>query len=187
MKVFLLFSVLFMTIFTLSGCNRHPSFPDSTSSDSNHIETQDIYEFAEHAAVPNGQQIYQYGRDLQGQPIPFSFGPPWLSMHGGGCASCHGSQGQGGIVPMMCWTETPPITYKALVGNEHEHAKSTRDSGESGHESYTIDGIRIAVEQGIEPDGEELDACMPRWNISDENFRDLTAYLLHLDPFELEH
>ncbi len=48
------------------------------------------------------------------------------------------------------------------------------------HPRYTDDLIKRAVTQGIKADGKPLDPVMPRWKLSDEDFRDLLAYLKQL-------
>lgn len=133
--------------------------------------------FFEGASRQNGMSIYYDGVTLAGRRIPFEGGPHWLSMHGGGCASCHGKDGRGNIVPMMCNKPTPPITLEALLSGGHEHA-----GGETGeaHEQYTLQSLRRALESGIEPSGETLDYCMPRWRLGDGDFRDLVLFLSDL-------
>lgn len=66
---------------------------------------------------------------------------------------------------MHCGKVAPKITYKALTEGEHE-----------GHR-YTEEDIKRAIREGIEPDGEELDPCMPRWKMSDEDLNDLIEFL----------
>ncbi len=48
-----------------------------------------------------GERIYYTGIGVNGYPIPFYGGPMWLRMHGGGCVSCHGVHGRGGVPVMM--------------------------------------------------------------------------------------
>jgi mono/diheme cytochrome c family protein len=59
----------------------------------------------------------------------------------------------------------PTITHAA--GEEHE----------AGEEGYTLEMFREAVIEGQHPDGEPLDEEMPRWQMSDQDLRDLAAYL----------
>ncbi len=115
--------------------------------------------------LSNGARIYYTGVNEKGEPIPFELGPPWLYMHGGSCVNCHGERGEGGVVVMHCGKVAPKITYKALTEGEHE-----------GH-MYTEEDIKRAIREGIEPDGEELDPCMPRWKMSDEDLNDLVEFL----------
>lgn len=123
----------------------------------------------------NGETIYFTGANDRGQRIPFTGGPMWLSMHGGGCASCHGPDGQGGA-PVMMGTEIPPdIRYKTLTSEEMEH------EGEETHPPYTDETIKRAITEGIEPDGEPMDLTMPRWQMSERDLDDLLEFLKTLD------
>lgn len=119
-------------------------------------------------------------------------------FHGMTCASCHGPDGQGGRYLAMGTVETPDIRYETLVGvEEHaedeteEHAdEETAEHADEGaeehadeeiaehaHAPYTDDLIRRAITQGLNPDGEPLNAFMPRWSIAEEDLEDLLAFL----------
>jgi mono/diheme cytochrome c family protein len=125
----------------------------------------------------NGETIYFTGANDRGQRIPFTGGPMWLSMRGGGCASCHGPDGRGGA-PVMMSTEIPPdIRYHHLLEEEHQEE---HEKGEA-HPPYTDETIKRAITEGVEPDGESLDWSMPRWSMSDEDLDDLLAFLKTLD------
>jgi len=107
-------------------------------------------------------------------------GPHWLYMHGGGCLACHGERGEGGIYPHMCSVISPAITYKSLTSHDREHESRNRKEHEH-EEVYKLEDIRRALETGQEPEGDFLNPCMPRWKLTDQDFRDLIAYLLFLD------
>lgn len=128
--------------------------------------------FFEGASETNGKSIYYVGMTIQGKPIPFEGGPHWLTMHGGGCAECHGNNGQGGITPMMCVKSTPPVTLKALMSGGHEHA-GEKDT----HTPYTLKTLRRALKSSVNLAGRPLTPCMPRWELTDDQFRDLVFYL----------
>jgi cytochrome c oxidase subunit 2 len=123
-----------------------------------------------------GERIYYTGIGVNGYPIPFSGGPMWLRMHGGGCVSCHGIQGRGGV-PVMMGTAIPTdIRYKALTGKEkHIHG------GKEEEHHYTDALIKRAITQGLEPDGEVMDWTMPRWQMSEADLDALIAYLKTLE------
>ncbi len=109
-----------------------------------------------------GETIFMTGLDAQGRRIPFTEGPPWLSMNGGGCAVCHGTDGRGGQ-PVMMGTAVPPdIRYATLLAD---------------NPPYTDDLIQRAVTQGVDPNGEPLDPTMPRWQLTDAQWNDLLSYL----------
>ncbi|PTD94380.1 cytochrome C oxidase subunit II [archaeon SCG-AAA382B04] len=108
----------------------------------------------------NGERIYFTGVSETGERIPFIGGPRWLSVHGGSCVDCHGRDREGGFTPMMCSKETPSITWQHLT----EHGMSESD-------------VKTVITEGVEPDGEELSSCMPRWQMSQEDLNDLVSYL----------
>ena len=125
----------------------------------------------------NGETIYFTGFNDQGERIPFSGGPMWLSMHGGGCASCHGPDGRGGA-PVMMGTEIPPdIRYHHLIEEEHEEEHEE----EEAHPPYTDETIKRAITEGVEPDGEPMDLTMPRWQMSERDLDDLLEFMKTLD------
>lgn len=109
----------------------------------------------------NGERIYFTGINDKGERIPFTGGPQWLVMHGGSCVNCHGRDGRGGIMPMMCSKEAPDIRYSSLA------------------EEMSEEEIKIAITKG-EHEGETLDWCMPRWQMSDKDLNDVIAYLKEL-------
>ncbi|TGC11597.1 hypothetical protein CUN85_00745 [Methanolobus halotolerans] len=119
----------------------------------------------------NGEMIYYTGYNESGQKIPFSYGPTWLSVRGGSCVSCHGVDGRGGVPVMMAYEIPSDITYESLTSEEHD-----MEEGE-GHPPYTNETIKIAIREGIDPSGDELDPVMPRWHMSDEDLDDLIEYL----------
>ena len=112
----------------------------------------------------NGEQIFVTGTNEKGERIPFTGGPHWLYTHGGGCANCHGEDGRGGIYPMMCDVKTPDIRYSTLV---EMHGMSEED-------------IKRAITQGVDDEGDELDYCMPRWQMDEKDLNDLIEYLKQL-------
>ena len=103
-----------------------------------------------------GERIYYTGIGVNGYPIPFYGSPMWLRMHGGGCVSCHGVHGRGGV-PVMMGTAIPTdIRYKALIGKEkHAHG------GKEKEHHYTDALIKRAITQGLEADGELMDWTRP--------------------------
>ena len=112
-----------------------------------------------------------------------------MGLHGGmSCATCHGPDGRGGRYMAMGEIETPDIRYVVLIGEEVEAEDDHDDDGddhsddddEHGHEPYTDDTIKQAITQGIEPDGAELEAFMPRWSMAEQDLDDLIEYLKSL-------
>ena len=129
------------------------------------------------ADLENGKSIYTNGRQLDGPFITFTGGPHWLRSQGGSCVTCHGEDGLGDMQPELCFTTTPPITFKFLAGDGYPFA--SRQSG--AHPAYTMRSLQSVVESGYKPNGFEMDYCMPRWKFFGENFRDLVGYLISLD------
>jgi len=70
---------------------------------------------------------------------------------------------------MMFPTPTPDIRYSTLTG-PHEASAGWTDAQ-----------IARAVREGVEPDGEELDPMMPRWDMDETDMRDIINYLKELD------
>ncbi|CCH47572.1 c-type cytochrome [Pseudodesulfovibrio piezophilus] len=129
------------------------------------------------ATTANGESIFLHGKHSHGAHIPFDGGPYWLRNKGGGCAACHGVQGLGGIQPDFCFVVTPPISFKYLVEDGYPFA--SRQDG--SHPAYTMRTLQEALYEGLRPNGYEMDYCMPRWKMSDNDFRDLLSYLIRLD------
>ncbi|NPE29973.1 cytochrome c [Methanococcoides sp. SA1] len=119
----------------------------------------------------NGQMIYYTGYNENEEQIPVNSGPHWLYVHGGSCVSCHGVSGRGGV-PIMMGTVVPSdITYETLTAEEgqvDEHEE---------HPPYTDETIKIAIREGKDPSGEDLDTTMPKWDMSDADIEDLIDYL----------
>ena len=108
----------------------------------------------------NGEKIYYTGINDRGERIPFTGGPQWLVMHGGSCVNCHGRDGKGRFVPMMCYEEAQDIRYSSLL-----------EDGMNDEE------IKIAITKGKH---DTLDWCMPRWQMSEEDLNDIIDYLKRL-------
>jgi len=123
----------------------------------------------------SGERIYFTATSDSGDPITYSGGNMHMGMmKDNGCATCHGLDRRGGVRMMpQFWKVTPPITREALFD---DHAEGDGD-GHGEHESYTDDALRRAISRGIDPAGERLDEVMPRWEMSERDWRDLLAYL----------
>ena len=129
-----------------------------------------------HSMVPdhyanNGERIYLTGTSNSGELITREGGNLHMRMMDSGCATCHGSDREGGRVMPQFWETAPPLTREALF-DAHD-----ADSGHGGHERYTNDTLRRAVFQGVDPAGNLLDEDMPHWSMSNRDWEDLLAYL----------
>jgi mono/diheme cytochrome c family protein len=111
------------------------------------------------------QWIYRTGTDPNGTPIPYSGG----MMMRAGCATCHGPDGHGRTTLMY---SAPNITYANLTSPKGMLAPD----GSHGP-TYTDAAIHTAVTQGTDPTGAQLDRLMPRWQLTDQQWSDLLAYL----------
>ncbi|MBD2654560.1 cytochrome c [Synechocystis sp. FACHB-383] len=79
------------------------------------------------------------------------------------CASCHGSDGRGGVHTMMGMQRinAPDIRWSALKDEFIDDEK-----------------FRLAIAEGQDPDGEKmLNRDMPRWQMGDEDLADLIGFL----------
>jgi mono/diheme cytochrome c family protein len=117
----------------------------------------------------NGERIYFTAESASGKPITRTGG--LFFMHRIACVTCHGEDGEGGRIVMMMWDiDVPDITWEHLTEEEHgdEHEE---------HPPYTEESLREAIIDGIEPNGEEMDEFMPRWDMADEDLDDLIEFL----------
>ena len=115
----------------------------------------------------NGERIYFTATSERGTAITYTGGPAsngWMMMGGGGrlaCASCHGPDGRGGrhSMGMMQVMDSKDIRWSALEGE------------------FDAEKFRLAVMEGLDPDGTHLKTDMPRYNISNDDLADLIGYL----------
>jgi cytochrome c oxidase subunit II len=121
----------------------------------------------------NGERIYHTGVNDRDERIAFEGGPMWLYAHGGACVTCHGESGRGGRPVMMLRAVPADIRYESLISGKYD------PSGEVGT-PYTDELIVRAIRQGIDPDGKPLDPGMPRWQMTDNDVRDVIEYLKSL-------
>ena len=114
----------------------------------------------------NGERIYFSATSERGTAITYTGGPAsngWM-MGGGGslaCASCHGTDGRGGVhsMGMMQVMDAADIRWSVLEGE------------------FDPEKFRLAVVEGQDPDGTQLNTDMPRWNIGNDDLADLIDYL----------
>jgi hypothetical protein len=120
-----------------------------------------------------GETIFRSGRDPSGRPIPRTGGMGGGMMGGGmmgdGCASCHGIDGHGRSTPMFT---APNITYANLT-----NPKGMLQSDGSRGPTCTGAGIRKAVTQGIDPEGDRPAWPMPQWRLTGQEWGDLLTFL----------
>lgn len=109
-----------------------------------------------------GEQIFFTGIGSNG-PIPFQGGPMWLASMGGGCASCHGPDGRGGVPVHMTGATAPDIRFSELAA-----------------EGFTEATVIRAIREGVDEKGGTLDWAMPRWQMTDAEARAVVDFLKSL-------
>ncbi len=113
----------------------------------------------------NGERIYFTSTSERGTAITYTGGPTsggWMMMEGQlACVSCHGPSGKGGRhnMGMMQVMDAKDIRWSVL------------------QDEFDAEKFRLAVVEGQDPDGTQLNSDMPRWNISDEDLADLIDFL----------
>jgi cytochrome c oxidase subunit 2 len=113
----------------------------------------------------NGERIYFTATSERDTAISYTSGPAssgWMMGNGQlACASCHGPNGRGGEhnMGMMQVMTAPDIRWSALQGE------------------FDAEKFRLAVTEGQDPEGTQLNAEMPRWNIDNDDLADLITYL----------
>jgi cytochrome c oxidase subunit 2 len=113
----------------------------------------------------NGERIYFTATSERGTAITYTGGPAssgWMMGSGQlACASCHGTDGRGGVHRMGM--------------NQVMDAKDIRWSVLQGE--FDPEKFRLAVVKGQDPDGTQLKSDMRRWTISDDDLADVIVYL----------
>lgn len=114
-------------------------------------------------STANGRNIFMNGASSSGDPILQSNGPGGTYNS---CGSCHGQDGHGGkIYPKGQTYDVPSIAWPVLTGQYPDHP------------SYTVDSVKRAITQGMDPAGKQMEYPMPVWTLSDRDLNDLVAFL----------
>lgn len=129
----------------------------------------------------NGERIFLTGVGHNGRiriewdPSGSGFGG-MMGERGGtmyarfGCATCHGRDGQGRELGMMSSIDAPDIRYDTLTSPHEDES-----------DGWTDKDIEEAIREGTEPNGDELDPMMPRWQMDDQDVKDTIGYLKELN------
>lgn len=122
-----------------------------------------------------GRALYQEGESAYGDAFSGRIGIGQQRMPGAAvrCGNCHGADGlgrpEGGIRPVnITWSE-----LTKSYGHEHDNGRS--------HPPFNQASLKRAITEGVDPAGNQLDGTMPRFNISDRDFKALLAYLKKLE------
>jgi ABC-type branched-subunit amino acid transport system substrate-binding protein len=125
------------------------------------------------AAEARGKHLYIEGESLSRRiitaqvqrteaPAPASIVP---------CISCHSADGRGSDDAIA----SSNVSWNAMTSpDRHQH-------GQRVHAPYDEETLARAITEGVDPDGNSLEAIMPRYNMSDEDMADLIAYLKVID------
>ncbi|WP_160107910.1 ABC transporter substrate-binding protein [Pseudomonas izuensis] len=121
-----------------------------------------------------GKRLYREGVSASGEPIMARVGAadmvlPATSLP---CANCHGTDGlgrpEGGVRP-------PELTWSRLTSTYGQQQINGRK-----YPAYTESTLARAVQEGRDPGNNRLDPAMPRFVLSMNDQRNLTAYLKRL-------
>ena len=125
-----------------------------------------------------GQRIYYTGIGDNGAEIVRAM--PRFGMMGYGpmvsasCVDCHAEDGKGGRVAGMMggYFVAPDIRYSRLT-TPHSDEGTTAPA-------WTEAELENAIRDGVDPDGQPLQAPMPRWNMTANEMSEIIAYLKEL-------
>lgn len=148
-------------------------FPTAQFSDS----------LGEGSDASNGERIYFSARSERGTRIRSQGGSAFGGMMTGRqtCASCHGSDGRGGVHWMhMQRMDAPDIRWSTLSSEAHGGHDGDDEHSES-EIAYDEAAFKRAVTEGVAPGGATLSHDMPRWRIGEADLQDLVAFLKTLD------
>jgi ABC-type branched-subunit amino acid transport system substrate-binding protein len=122
-----------------------------------------------------GRALYLTGESAYGDAFSGRLGMGAQNLPGSAlrCANCHGADGlgrpEGGVHPNnITWSE-----LTKSYGHVHEDGRR--------HAPFDAAMLKRALRQGVDPAGTQLDGTMPRFNISDRDFKALLAYMKKLE------
>ena len=122
-----------------------------------------------------GKIIYTTGRGAAGRLLYFRLltaGDRALPANGIFCANCHGVDGKGGREGNIVMAD---ITYGTL-----SRPLPASPPWNKARAPYTDALLARAITQGLDSSGQQLDASMPRWVLSESELQDLLKYVKRL-------
>ena len=126
-------------------------------------------------AEERGKYIYEKGKSRSSRIITADMqrGEPPVPAEILPCKNCHGVDGRGADD----YTEVAPLNinwYAMALSGRHEHSKRS-------HAAFDEESVARSITDGFDPDGNALDAAMPRYNVGADDMADLIAYLKVMD------
>ncbi|MVV46833.1 c-type cytochrome [Pseudomonas sp. PB120] len=121
-----------------------------------------------------GKRLYREGVSASGEPIMARIGAAGMQMPATSlpCANCHGADGlgrpEGGVRP----TELNWSRLSSTYGQQQINGRN--------YPPYTEGTLARAIQEGRDSGGNRLDPAMPRFSLSMNDQRNLTAYLKRL-------
>jgi len=121
-----------------------------------------------------GKRLYREGVSASGEPIMARIGAAGMLLPATSlpCANCHGADGlgrpEGGVRP-------PDLSWSRLTSRYGQQQINGRT-----YPAYTDGTLVRAVQEGLDPGNNRLDPAMPRFVLSMNDQRNLTAYLKRL-------
>jgi ABC-type branched-subunit amino acid transport system substrate-binding protein len=121
-----------------------------------------------------GKRLYREGISASGEPIMARIGAAGMLLPATSlpCANCHGADGlgrpEGGVRP-------PDLSWSRLSSSYGQQQINGRT-----YPPYTDGTLARAVQEGRDPGNNRLDPAMPRFVLSMNDQRNLTAYLKRL-------
>ncbi len=129
-------------------------------------------------AVDRGREIYRSGRTGSGKPLLAVVSSDVLLPESQrACANCHARSGlgysEGNTISLPL---TGPKLFQA-VEIAPKWTTQKRTEGAGTRPAYSDKTLAMAIRTGTDSAGRQLDQMMPRYQISDQDMADLTAYL----------
>ncbi|MGE8186777.1 ABC transporter substrate-binding protein [Pseudomonas sp. NPDC086278] len=121
-----------------------------------------------------GKRLYREGVSSSGEPIMARIGVADMLLPASSlpCANCHGADGQGrpegGVRP-------PDLNWSRLTSTYGQQQINGRQ-----YPAYTEGTLARVIQEGRDPGNNRLDPAMPRFVLSMNDQRNLTAYLKRL-------
>jgi ABC-type branched-subunit amino acid transport system substrate-binding protein len=121
-----------------------------------------------------GKRLFREGLSASGEPIMARVGAAGMLLPATSlpCANCHGADGlgrpEGGVRP-------PDLSWPRLSSTYGQQQVNGRD-----YPAYTDATLSRAIQEGLDPGNNRLDPAMPRFVLSMNDQRNLTAYLKRL-------